>query len=385
MDISKLKPKMVFNNYKALCEAVNIKQMTGKSKQMQLDEFSQYVTYRRDGHKFIIEEIIDQPDALALNSSKSPYIKLIETLLVAMLVGSSNDIIEKSYGELFFDLCMASVNYKKIYNESEYDNIYNSIAPIDKDVYVDFRRNSYNENKKKIKSALESMKKRMLIDYEEVDYAVIDEYYDDKHHKVHFPISDKQKKEYLELRYEIMKSFNCNSEDELKAKHRYKEFEEKVAKKAEEQFLWLYKYKKVKIIHILQGKIDNLNATKENLYREARRQNTEVNKQELNAAIAKMINKIGENNHNNSVRKIEEWQQGDEDWGKQPEMPYSIASISFRARDSYLPSWNVLSEYFIVGDKDSAASAWKEYSDKTVSDICEEDEIDLFVENTVSS
>lgn len=51
----------VFRNYSALCTALDEPQKTGKSKQLQLLDWQRYFTYEKQGHKFIITEIFEEP------------------------------------------------------------------------------------------------------------------------------------------------------------------------------------------------------------------------------------------------------------------------------------------------------------------------------------
>jgi len=57
MDISKLKKYMIIPNYRKLCELLNLKVASGNSKMSQLKELERYFKYRKEGNKFIIEEI----------------------------------------------------------------------------------------------------------------------------------------------------------------------------------------------------------------------------------------------------------------------------------------------------------------------------------------
>lgn len=51
----------VFKNYSALCTALDEPQKTGKSKQLQLLDWQRYFAYEKQGHKFIITEIFEEP------------------------------------------------------------------------------------------------------------------------------------------------------------------------------------------------------------------------------------------------------------------------------------------------------------------------------------
>ena len=152
IDIDNLKVGQTIKDYKTLCEALCIKPATGKSKQIQMEKISQYIKYKKLGRGYYIEEILDQPDHIMSSKSKSPYIKLIETLLSAHLIGNKESTSSYTYKQLFQILSMASDKYDGIYKDDSYEYFYNNIAPISKDLYLDFRRSTYSENKKKIKS-----------------------------------------------------------------------------------------------------------------------------------------------------------------------------------------------------------------------------------------
>ena len=58
---SVLHPGMEIKNYKEICSLLDEKQKTGEAKQIQLGNWQLYFSYRKQGHKFIIEEIFDIP------------------------------------------------------------------------------------------------------------------------------------------------------------------------------------------------------------------------------------------------------------------------------------------------------------------------------------
>lgn len=57
MNIQNLTAGMTIKNYKALCEVLEIKSTTGKSKTLQLKELERHVKYSKEGNKFIIDQI----------------------------------------------------------------------------------------------------------------------------------------------------------------------------------------------------------------------------------------------------------------------------------------------------------------------------------------
>ena len=57
MDISKLKKDMIIPNYRRLCELLDLNIVGGSSKRSQLKEMERHFKYRKEGNKFIIEDI----------------------------------------------------------------------------------------------------------------------------------------------------------------------------------------------------------------------------------------------------------------------------------------------------------------------------------------
>lgn len=359
MRVDNLKVGQSIKDYKSLCALLCINPTTGKAKEKQLERLSQYVRYRKISNTFFIDEILRYPDPVMDSSSSSPYVKLIETLLMAYLVGERHMRIEATYKTIFQMLWMASTNYDAIYQEESYEYVYNNIAPISKEIYLDFRRSTYSENKKKIKSALDSMQKRALICYQEEMYVC---YEDDEGKEYHRKPTKEEVVRYLKIRQALYDKYGCRDDDELKRKHLQKKYEEDLVKNIREQLNWRYKYTKLVIINGVNDSIHLLEESKQALIEQARKARVEINKTELNQAIKKMINRIGETNYDSAVRKLEEWERGDEEWGAfATQMPSSLFSILYRTRENYLPGWNILTEYYIGGDEKAAKDRAKEY------------------------
>lgn len=371
MEIKNLKAGQRIKDYRSLCALLCIKPTTGKAKEKQLERLSKYVKYRKVSNVFFIDEILRYPDPVTDSSSNSPYIKLIETLLLAYLVGERQMRIEATYKTIFQMLCMASSNYDKIYQDESYDYVCDNIAPISKEVYLDFRRSTYSENKKKIKSALDSMQNRALICYQEEMFVC---YEDDEGKEQHRKPTEKEVVQYLKIRQALYDKYECSDDEDLKRKHLQKKYEEDLVEEIKNQLNWKYKYTKLVIINGVNDSIHLLEKSKQALIEQARKDKVEINKTELNQAIKKMINRIGETNHTNAVKRLEEWERGDEEWGAfAPQMPNSLYSILYRAKENYLPGWNILTEYYIGGDIDAARDKARDYSvselDKASDDL----------------
>lgn len=371
MNIDNLKVGQTIKDYKSLCALLCIKVETGKSKQLQMERLSRYIKYKKLGRGYYIEEILDYPDHIMNSASNSTYVKLIETLLSAHLAGIKESSVSYTYKQLFQILSMASDKYDNIYKENSYEYFYNNIAPVSKEVYLDFRRSTYSENKKKIKSALNSLARRALIDYREDWYVCCE---DDAGHEIHREPTYQEIMVHLDICQHLLVKYECCDFDELVEKRVKRQFENDYLVEIGKRLGWKYKYKKVKIINAINDPTALLEKSKQELILEARKHKVEVNKEKLNQAIKKMINRVGEVNHTNAIKRLEEWERGDEEWGAfAPQMPNSLYSILYRTKENYLPGWNILTEYYIGGDIDAARDKARDYSvselDKASDDL----------------
>ena len=58
MKLNKLEIGMIVKNYKELCDILEVPQKGGRSKVLQLEDLQKYMKYEKEGHKFIIKEIL---------------------------------------------------------------------------------------------------------------------------------------------------------------------------------------------------------------------------------------------------------------------------------------------------------------------------------------
>lgn len=87
---------MVVKNYKELCSILGVETKTGKSKQLQLEDFARYFSWDKDGNKFIITDIYDTPiskeDSRSLGN-RNKYCKYIERNILKYLLSKNDSYI----------------------------------------------------------------------------------------------------------------------------------------------------------------------------------------------------------------------------------------------------------------------------------------------------
>lgn len=61
MNLNNIYVGMVVKNYKVMCELLNEKIKRGKSRQLQIKDWTRYFTFKQDVHKLIVVDIFDTP------------------------------------------------------------------------------------------------------------------------------------------------------------------------------------------------------------------------------------------------------------------------------------------------------------------------------------
>lgn len=114
--LENLKVNMEIKSYKELCEVLDVEVKAGNSKKSQLKWFEEHFTYKKEGNKFIIKEILNKeiqpvPTRGGANNTVE-YIENIERLLLDILSQDKiNGEIFLSKNKLFHMLEMVNSNY----------------------------------------------------------------------------------------------------------------------------------------------------------------------------------------------------------------------------------------------------------------------------------
>lgn len=126
MNLEKLTEGMVLKNYKELCEVLGEKIKGGKSKTLQLKELERFIKYRKEGNKFIIEEVFETPKEKIDNRGKSEgsrgnntvyFDKILDAFLcmvvqMAEKTDEEDIVLIKSTSELMRDMAIRNQNYE---------------------------------------------------------------------------------------------------------------------------------------------------------------------------------------------------------------------------------------------------------------------------------
>lgn len=85
----------VIKNYKTLCDILEIPYASGKQKRLLVEKLSYYFSFKRDGNKYIINEIYETPKPI-LSYKKNKYLYNIEHCLYHMLKDKESIVMSYS-------------------------------------------------------------------------------------------------------------------------------------------------------------------------------------------------------------------------------------------------------------------------------------------------
>lgn len=209
MNISNIKPGDVFKNYKALCEALEVDVKTGKSKQIQIQDISNAIEFKKIGHSFEIINIkVEKVLKKRHKGNTSPHIVPLKILLLSRLkeeggyslitktdLAKSLKMINNKFSDFFYDR-------RDIAKKFQMDiNIVNE--------FFDITRPGYEGA---ITTVLNQLKKANALHY---DIPTMIIYYNEELQKNDTPVvaTDKEIKSILQIKRQVMKNHGKHMQD----------------------------------------------------------------------------------------------------------------------------------------------------------------------------
>lgn len=204
-----LKEGMIFKNYNELCDYVEQKQKTGESKIAQMKMFEKYFKFHKEGHKIIIDEVIDMN--IPKDVRQNMYTQLMQKILLDKFISDSKSENTKIKTYTINDLVRIAnlANEDYIFNKrknvklSEETGI--SLINI-KEFYTLTESKIYNL----INRALDKLVKDSLIRYNvSVMYKVKDNKYN-----IHVPMNENQLDILMDCEREVLLDMRHTSDYE---------------------------------------------------------------------------------------------------------------------------------------------------------------------------
>lgn len=188
---------------------MNIEIKSGNTKIKQLKDLNIYCKYHKEGNKYIIDQIYENPKLKLddiLKSKNNKYIKLLSNIILEYLYNNSEDLKEIPLMKLFSILGITNDNY--YYGDKfkkELSQLYNvQLASI----YY-FYSNTKNEYKKIIERCLNNLQNRSVLFWDHCIMII------DKENNKVFKADKEFKKEILNTQKEVLQYLNYNNLYEL--------------------------------------------------------------------------------------------------------------------------------------------------------------------------
>lgn len=167
MNIDNLQIKQTIKNYKELCDLLDWKISAGDSKKSQLKELERYCKYHKEGNKFIIDEIHNEPkdkqDNRKNNKGKSAdYIDdLALRLLGEFLTKGKDNNLTIGKSVLLRDVGLVNSNYS--YCKQRQEKLANYLD-IDKETIYDYYNSVDSMVVNNLERALKNLSNEKIID-----------------------------------------------------------------------------------------------------------------------------------------------------------------------------------------------------------------------------
>jgi uncharacterized protein YqiB (DUF1249 family) len=295
---------LIVKNYKELCLLLNEKEKTGESKKSQIKDWERYFKYRKQGHKYIIEDVYEVPMEKLDKRNKGNnaiYIKYIETILLYLLSQEVNQTLVCTKNYLMLKLGIVSKNYiDKYYRTLLVKNKEFKQRDID-----EFDGRAYRILDRILFSALNNLQRRCLLNWhQELHIKAINK----ETGKSEKWVADEDEiRNFTAIKYEVMKQMGFDEDKPEKYDslrdiyfyHQTEKFYEILRDKLYDEFQWDETCIYYRLIYKKENIIDAIPRTEKQLLQMQQ-------KIELNNKVVDAINQNAETHHANLLNKFQE-------------------------------------------------------------------------------
>lgn len=316
----------VIKNYKRMCEVLEEKIKTGKSKQIQLQDWERYFSYHKNSNKFVIDEIYEEVKEKMINKggNNTPYIKYIEKLILDLLVQDLHkEEICLSKNKILKELKMINDNY--VFCKYRVPKL-SQFMKIESDTIDEWYESTDVTLKNNIEKALDNLKDQSLILWSseisvckidvvsegglyEINKKVSIDEYDEEiisfkinaGHRYNFREATKEEKKFIiYTEREIMKEMGFKNKRDIVKCGLWKVFKDRINKILLKELNVNFHYNSYKILfneeHIYEKYEELLDLL---LTKEER----EENQRQLNSAIIERLNNNIQKKQNRALEK----------------------------------------------------------------------------------
>ncbi|CAM3677353.1 hypothetical protein GCM10009865_47430 [Aeromicrobium ponti] len=166
MNINNLIAGTTYKNYKALCEALEMKTQTGNGRKAQFKELERHCKLVKSGHSITVIEIYEEALEKVENRGRSSvYGNMIQFLITDLLARTKKGHLSISRNKLLETVNMINENYgfcsQNVKSLSRYANI-------EEHIIYDFYNTSNNNFKSAIETTLNNLQDKRVLWYETI-------------------------------------------------------------------------------------------------------------------------------------------------------------------------------------------------------------------------
>lgn len=286
LDTSKLTEGQVFETYPELCRALGCEPVKGNSKPKLLKEFERYFNYEKDGKRFIITEIYPEPISEEYRiAANAKYVTFVQNILLSYLSQQEEEIIYLSQQKLWTILGLVNNKYFTMRASHRREDL----MKLSKDMSMFDINHFFTRSSLKfcdiVKNALNSLKRRKLLLYEEphrIGELVTDHDFF-RSDIIYRDATDTEKKYILKTERKTLKEFGFENTNQMLMSNKRIAYYEKLDKIFKEEKDWVHVYSCYKFIYDKSNIVEAINE--------------DIEIQQMNQLVIDALNEQAENNY----------------------------------------------------------------------------------------
>jgi hypothetical protein len=224
LNIENLNTGEIFKNYKHLCEVLEMEVKNGaKGKQYQLKELERFCKLKKEGRRFIIEEVYESPLPKTderKQGNNNVYGELIQLLILDLLAQTDKGTITISRSKLLRSIDMTNINYghcgENVPTLARY-------IKAEEAVVYDFYNTSNSNFKNSVESALKKLEDKRIVTYTTVTKVC------DENGSLRLA-TDEEKELILEYEKSVLDELGFKQVSQVRCSSKWKEYKNKVKK-----------------------------------------------------------------------------------------------------------------------------------------------------------
>lgn len=209
--LDKIGTGQVVKNYKELCNILEIKPKTGKSKIIQLEKLQELIEFHKEGNKFVIDKIINKEgkfiDKRTYGNANKTSIEMGDVILHMLLEEYRGEQLVVTPTELLYRLLLVTDDYKQFLFDTEK---YQRNTGIDFKYLNNYRLKVGNQLNTRIVTALNKLEKSGYILYHKQQNLIFKSNEETEEKTYRYPLmKEEERKLYIDCKLKAFDKLNA--------------------------------------------------------------------------------------------------------------------------------------------------------------------------------